>query len=279
MSELRSIARDTAQPAMKGAAIIAAAGGLVATLAQPAAAEAPKAVAAPAAATAVVGPKTATIGETDALVTVGLTAQLPTKAAAPARAAKPVVIKDVIAEQAAAKAAADKKAAAVKAAAAKAAADKKAATERASRTATRTSLTAKTYTRKATTNTTTTRATSGTRSSRNWATAGQCTWGALNMWYKSEGYYPGGWTGNALVWGSGARRAGYTVSTTPRARSIVVLQPGVHGSSRSAGHVGWVTAVNGNQVTMVEMNALAGAYRYNTRTVTHTSGMQYIYAP
>ena len=56
------------------------------------------------------------------------------------------------------------------------------------------------------------------------------------------------------------------------------MQPGVHGSS-SAGHVGWVTAVNGNQVTIVEMNALAGAYNYNTRTLTDSRGMQYIYAP
>ena len=42
------------------------------------------------------------------------------------------------------------------------------------------------------------------RASSNWATAGQCTWGALNKWYQSEGYYPGGWTGNAMAWASGA---------------------------------------------------------------------------
>jgi surface antigen len=116
------------------------------------------------------------------------------------------------------------------------------------------------------------------RASSNWATAGQCTWGALNKWYQSEGYYPGGWTGNAMVWDTGAASAGYTVSGTPRTRSILVMEPGVHGSS-SVGHVAWVTAVNGNQVTIIEMNALAGAYNYNTRTLTDGPGMKYIYAP
>lgn len=97
------------------------------------------------------------------------------------------------------------------------------------------------------------------------------------MWHQSQGFYPGGFTGNAMTWGWGAANAGYSVGSMPRSRSIVVMQPGVHGSSR-VGHVGWVTAVNGNKVTIVEMNALAGAYNYNTRTVTHTGGMSYIYA-
>lgn len=123
------------------------------------------------------------------------------------------------------------------------------------------------------------RSSSGTKGSYNWASAGQCTWGALSQWYGSQGYYPAGWTGNALAWGYGAARAGYTVSSTPRTRSILVMQPGVHGSSSYAGHVAWVTAVNGNQVTVIEMNALAGAYRYNTRTLSNIGGMQYIYAP
>ena len=121
-------------------------------------------------------------------------------------------------------------------------------------------------------------ASSGMRASSNWATEGQCTWGALNKWYQSEGYYPGGWTGNAMAWASGAASAGYTVTGTPRTRSILVMQPGVHGSS-SVGHVAWVTAVNGNEVTIIEMNALAGAYNYNTRTLTDGPGMKYIYAP
>lgn len=39
LSELKLIAKESAQPAVKGAAIVAASGGLVATFAQPAAAD------------------------------------------------------------------------------------------------------------------------------------------------------------------------------------------------------------------------------------------------
>ena len=260
LEELKSIARESAQPAMKGAAVVAAAGGLVASFAGPASAEtlaegstsAAAAVAVPKAAAAI-GPAASTVASVapaQALGAIGFAAAPATKATA----AKPIVIKDVTVETARAKAAA----------AAKKAAAERAAKERASRS---------TYTRKATVN-----GTSGKRSSYNWATQGQCTWGALNKWYQSEGYYPGGWTGNAMTWAYGAANAGYTVSGTPRTRSIVVMQPGVHGSS-SVGHVAWVTAVNGNEVTIIEMNALAGPYNYNTRTVTDISGMKYIYAP
>lgn len=251
LGELKTIALETAQPAMKGAAIVAAAGGLVATVAQPASAEAAAAgtpVAADARASApVMGPsQVVTVAPSSALRTIGFAAP-----ASKAKAAEPVVIKDTVVE-------------AKRAEEAKEAAAERLEADRASRS---------TYTRKPISN-----ATVGQRSSHNWATAGQCTWGALNKWYQSEGYYPGGWTGNAMEWAWGAASAGYTVSTTPRTRSIVVMQPGVHGSS-SVGHVGWVIGVSGDQVTIVEMNALAGAYNYNTRTLTDVSGMKYIYAP
>ena len=278
LGELKSIARESAQPAMKGAAVVAAAGGLVATLTAPASAEtvtdrsavaaAPK-VAAPKAAAAV-GPDAATapaLAVAPALSSIGYTATAPKKAAAKP---KPIVIKDVVIEKA--RVAAAKKAEEARKEAAAEAARREAA-ERASRDSSRTSLTNSTYTEKSTVNGTT-----GKKSSYNWATAGQCTWGALNKWYQSEGYYPGGWTGNAMEWAWGAANAGYTVSGTPRTRSILVMQPGVHGSS-SVGHVAWVTGVNGNEVTIIEMNALAGPYNYNTRTLTDISGMKYIYAP
>ncbi len=295
MAELRTLARESAQPAIKSAAVVTAAGGLIVSLAGAASAEpstvevsttvADAVASVTAQGPAVVGPKAGTTEVDSALAAVGFTAATKKAAAAP----KAVVIKDVIAEQvaakkaAAAKVAAAKKAAAVraaatKAAAAKAVAAKRSTAERASRTTTsRRSLTNSTATTKATVNSAP-RASSGARSGYNWATRGQCTWGALSMWYQSEGYYPGGFTGNALTWGYGAANAGYSVGSTPRTRSILVMQPGVHGSS-SAGHVAWVTAVNGNQVTIVEMNALAGAYNYNTRTLTNTGGMRYIYAP
>ena len=270
LHELRLIAKESAQPVMKGAATVAAAGGIIATVAGPASAETvshPNTGVEQAAASlpSAVGPKAAPVEASNALSAIGY--------AAPKAKAKPEVIEDLVvkeqrAEAAKAKAAAQAKAEAQAAARAKA--------QQASRSTARTSLTGSTYSAKVATNAPS--ASSGIRSSHNWATAGQCTWGALNKWYQSEGYYPGGWTGNALVWASGAARAGYTVSSVPRVRSILVLQPGTYNSS-SAGHVAWVTAVNGNQVTVIEMNAMAGPYNYNTRTLTNVGGMQYIYAP
>ncbi len=289
LGELRLIARETGQPALKGAAIVAAASGLVASFAQPASAaeKANTSVAAVAAVTAaaptVVGPAVASTTARTTVQALGFTAA-PKKAAA-----KPVVIQDVAVQN---KIAAAKRAAAAKVAAAKAAkkaAARKAAAEkaavaatRASRSSSRSALTSSTSATKtkssSSSNTYAPSASTGVRSSGNWATRGQCTWGALSQWYQSTGFYPGGWTGNALVWGGGAASAGYTVSSTPRSRSILVMQPGVHGSS-SAGHVAWVTSVSGNQVTVIEMNALAGAFNYNTRTLSNTGGMRYIYAP
>ena len=264
LNELKLLARESAQPAMKGAAVVAATGGLVATFANPASADtvnpAGDVVAGVEAAPAAVAPATTTVAAPSALTKIGF-APAVQKAITQRVASKPRVIEDITVKKARAAAAA-----------------RKAAAERASRDLTRSTLTSSTSGYKSSSNGSVPSASSGTRSSYNWATAGQCTWGALNKWYQSEGYYPGGWTGNALTWASGAASAGYTVSGVPRTRSIIVMQPGVYGSS-SAGHVAWVTAVNGDQVTFIEMNALAGPYNYNTRTVTDISGIKYIYAP
>src|SRR5690349_23418400 len=273
LNELKLLARETAQPAMKGAAFVAATGGLVATFANPASAEPLSATPAGAAA---VGPTTGAVpAASTALAKIGYAPAAQKATTQPAAAPQPRVIEDiqVKTERAAAKAAAEKAAKA-----AKAAAERKASAERASRDLTRRTLTSTTSTTKTVSNGAVPSASSGMRSAYNWATKGQCTWGALAKWHASEGYYPGGWTGNAMEWASGAASAGYTVTGTPRTRSILVMQPGVHGSS-SVGHVAWVTAVNGNQVTIIEMNALAGPYNYNTRTLTDGPGMKYIYAP
>lgn len=343
LTELTTLARESAQPAMKGAAVVAATGGLVASFAGSASAvgltstsadvasvslaSAPQAVARVGeAAPAVVGPaRSAAPATASALATIGFAAAPAAVAKAPA---KPRVIEDIkvkterkaaadrkTAQAAAARqAAADKitaRKAAVKAAAARKAARaaaarnaaraaaRQAATTRtttpkattstssrtartkASRTLTRRTLTSSTATTKTSataTNTATPGASSGVRASRNWATPGQCTWGVLIKWYAATGFYPGGWTGNAMVWDTGAAAAGYTVSGTPRARSILVMDPGVHGSS-SVGHLAWVTSVSGGQVTVIEMNALAGPFNFNTRTLSDGPGMKYIYAP
>ena len=273
LNELKLLARESAQPAMKAGAVVAATGGLVATFANPASADTlspssgdvAAAAGVDAAAPAAVGPATAAAPATStALSKIGFAPAVQQAVAHRVAPAKPQVIEDVQVK--------------TERAAAKAAAERKAATQRASRDLTRATLTTSTSSAKASVNVSVPSASSGVRGSSNWATPGQCTWGALNKWYQSEGYYPGGWTGNARTWASGAAASGYTVSGTPRTRSILVMQPGVHGSS-SAGHVAWVTAVNGNEVTIIEMNALAGAYNYNTRTLTDGPGMRYIYAP
>jgi surface antigen len=277
LNELKLLARESAQPAMKGAAVVAATGGLVATFANPASADTLSPNSGDVAA-AGLGAAPAAVGPTDtpaavpaaatALSKIGYAPAVQKAVAQRVATPKPRVIEDVQvkAQRAAAKAAAE------------AAAARKAAAQRASRDLTRSTLTTSTSSTKSSSNYSVPSASSGMRSSYNWATDGQCTWGALNKWYQSEGYYPGGWTGNAMVWDTGAANAGYTVSGTPRSRSILVMEPGVHGSS-SVGHVAWVTSVDGDQVHIVEMNALAGPYNYNTRTLTDGPGMRYIYAP
>lgn len=117
----------------------------------------------------------------------------------------------------------------------------------------------------------------GAKSGRNWATPGQCTWGAQIKWHAATGSYLGGFIGNAYTWGYRAAAAGYSVGTTPRTRSVVVFAPGVAGAG-SVGHVAWVTGVSGNKVTIVEMNGSSGPFNWDVRTVSHQRGMQYIYA-
>ena len=259
MGELRQIAEESLQPTVRGIGVAAVTGGLLAAFSSPASAD-PQAQGGgrTEATAAVLGPRNASLSgtRTQALTAIGYRPTL-----THARPAAPVSIRDLETEQAQqlARAAAER--------------DR----QRASRDLTRATLTATGTTVKTSTNPPP--AGAGQRSGSNWGSYGYCTWGALQMWYQSEGYYPGGWTGNAKDWNNRAGAAGYTVSTVPRARSFVVMEPGVYGSSASAGHVGWVSAVHGDQVTIVEMNATAGWGRYDTRTVTHIAGMSYIYAP
>lgn len=57
------------------------------------------------------------------------------------------------------------------------------------------------------------------------------------------------WSGNAGTWLSGARSYGYATGSDPRAGAILVTYEGGR-----AGHVAYVEAVNGDQVTISEMN-------------------------
>ncbi len=107
ISELKTIAKESAQPAVKGAAIVAASGGLVASFAGTAnAADGVSAASGP----AVVGPQVGTLKAANALSAIGY--------GKPALKTKPLVIEDVKVKRERAEAAADKAAAERRAAAA-----------------------------------------------------------------------------------------------------------------------------------------------------------------
>ncbi|PTX50346.1 CHAP domain-containing protein [Melghirimyces profundicolus] len=63
----------------------------------------------------------------------------------------------------------------------------------------------------------------------------------------------GGKFGNASNWDDNARKIGYAVNDTPTVGSVAQWNPGAGGAG-SAGHVAYVTAVNGSQVTVEEYN-------------------------
>ena len=81
------------------------------------------------------------------------------------------------------------------------------------------------------------------------------------------------WGGNAITWLSGARSFGFATGSTPQAGAIMVTSEGGR-----AGHVAVVDAVNGDQVTVTEMN-YSGFGRISTRTISSSYGqiMGYIY--
>jgi cell wall-associated NlpC family hydrolase len=107
ISELKTIAKESAQPAVKGAAIVAASGGLVASFAGTAnAADGVSAAAGP----AVVGPQVGSLKAANALSAIGY--------GKPALKTKPLVIEDIKVKRERAEAAADKAAAERRAAAA-----------------------------------------------------------------------------------------------------------------------------------------------------------------
>lgn len=127
ISELKTIARESAQPAVKGAAIVAASGGLVASFAGTA--NAADGVNSAAAGPAVVGPQVGTLKASSALSAIGY--------GKPALKSKPLVIEDIKVKSERAEAAAEK-AAAEKAA--EKAVTRAAAADRASRSTARVAL-------------------------------------------------------------------------------------------------------------------------------------------
>lgn len=100
--------------------------------------------------------------------------------------------------------------------------------------------------------------------SANTYVAGQCTWYAKNR----RPDLPNN-LGNANTWYANAAARGMAVGALPRAGAIATTTAGAYG------HVAVVDSVNGEMVTITEMN-WGGPYRMNTRTV-HYSNFRYIY--
>lgn len=87
--------------------------------------------------------------------------------------------------------------------------------------------------------------------SLNWP-YGYCTYWANLRYHQLTGHWVS-WHGNADAWVSGARLAGWNVSTSPHVPSILVLMPGVQGAS-GVGHVAVVESASGNVVHTSNMN-------------------------
>ncbi|MFA6492578.1 MAG: CHAP domain-containing protein [Patescibacteria group bacterium] len=81
------------------------------------------------------------------------------------------------------------------------------------------------------------------------------------------------WSGNAIAWLSGAQRFGFATGSTPQVGSIVVTTEG-----GKTGHVGMVDGVDGDQITITEMN-YRGFGVISTRTISasYSRIMGYIY--
>ena len=120
----------------------------------------------------------------------------------------------------------------------------------------------------------------GATRDRNAGGPGYCTWGAYDKWFRATGgrFYPA-LTGDAKDWANSARATGWTVVADAQPRSMVVFQPGVYGAHATQGHVAWVDAVSGQNVTITEMNGAAGFNAWSSRTIRDIPGMSYILLP
>jgi surface antigen len=122
-------------------------------------------------------------------------------------------------------------------------------------------------------------ATWGRTTPRNLGVWGQCVWYALERFHQATGVYPLGY-GDAWNFANSTGANGWTVSNTPRVRSVAVFQPGANGAG-SYGHVAWVEQVSGNQIQVAEMNYGYGnrVGKESRRWLIPTSNVRYVYAP
>ncbi len=99
---------------------------------------------------------------------------------------------------------------------------------------------------------------------------GQCTW-----YVAQKRYVP--WSGHAKAWLVNARAYGFSTGSTPQARAIMVMQGG-NWLGRVYGHVAYVESINGEWVTISEMNHVGWAIK-SVRTIHRDSSLikGYIY--
>jgi surface antigen/peptidoglycan hydrolase CwlO-like protein len=93
------------------------------------------------------------------------------------------------------------------------------------------------------------------------------------MVYKTYGYMPyWGGSGDANEWPADARAAGIATGSTPKVGSVAIY---MGGSTDPYGHAMWVTAVNGNMITVQQYNLYYDGNYYET--TINSSGLTYIY--
>lgn len=97
------------------------------------------------------------------------------------------------------------------------------------------------------------------------------SFGYCTYYVASRRSIPGNW-GNASQWYYNAIASGYAVGAVPQAGAIAQTSGGWGGY----GHVAYVESVNGNMVTISEMNYNGGWNRVSSRTVP-ASAFRYIY--
>lgn len=111
----------------------------------------------------------------------------------------------------------------------------------------------------------------GSQSSGNRYAAGNCTWYAYERRLQL-GRPIGGLWGNAYSWASSARGAGYVVNNTPAVGAVIQSSSGGGGY----GHVGVVESINGDSITISDMN-YAGYNVVTWRTIPMSQAGSYNY--
>jgi hypothetical protein len=101
---------------------------------------------------------------------------------------------------------------------------------------------------------------------------GQCTWWVARK-RPDLPYFPGR-SGDAMNWAESAVDDGFPTGATPVVGAVAVFAPGQYEAGRY-GHVAYVTAVSGNEMTISEDN-FSGSLKPSPRTIPF-EGLRFIY--